>query len=98
MMRTWGVNSARLRATFAAPPGKDSSRTISTTGTGASGEMRETFPQRNSSSIRSPTTRMRLSEKEARISEIRSRFIKGESRGESLFEFLRDGGEEQGDH
>ena len=32
----------------------------STTGTGASGEMRPTLPQTNSSSIRSPMTRMRF--------------------------------------
>src|SRR4051794_10294223 len=31
-----------------------------TTGTGASGEIRDTLPQMNSSSIRSPITRMRL--------------------------------------
>ena len=31
-----------------------------TTGTGASGEMRPTFPQTNSSSMRSPMTTMRL--------------------------------------
>src|ERR1035441_9820873 len=35
-------------------------------GTGASGEMRETLPQMNSSSMRSPATRMRLAAKRAR--------------------------------
>src|SRR5579883_3458872 len=38
-----------------------------TTGTGASGEMRDTLPHRNSSSMRSPSTRIRLAEKPARI-------------------------------
>src|SRR5581483_10450293 len=39
-----------------------------TMGTGASGEMRETWPQRNSSSIRSPITRMRCRLKAATMS------------------------------
>jgi hypothetical protein len=43
----------------------------STTGTGASGEIRETRPQTNSSSIRSPITRMRLLWKFCRISSTR---------------------------
>ena len=47
---------ARLRATLPAPPGMKLSRSNSTTGTGASGEMRATLPQRNWSSITSPST------------------------------------------
>src|ERR1035437_4533882 len=57
---TLSVNSRTLRATLAAPPGKYDSPVTSTTGTGASGEMRDTLPQINSSSMRSPTTRIRL--------------------------------------
>jgi len=49
----------RLRATLAAPPGMKLSRTKSTIGTGASGEIRATWPQMNWSSITSPTTRIR---------------------------------------
>ena len=37
-------SAAQLRATLAAPPGRTSSRCHSTTGTGASGEMREASP------------------------------------------------------
>ena len=37
------LRSARLRATLAAPPGMKLSRSNSTTGTGASGEMRRDF-------------------------------------------------------
>ena len=55
---TPSANSRRLRATFAAPPALKVSRCTSTTGTGASGEIRPTFPQINSSSIISPTTRI----------------------------------------
>ena len=56
-----GTSSAvRLRATFAAPPGIKLSRSKSTTGTGASGEMRDTPPQMNWSSITSPTTSTRV--------------------------------------
>ena len=50
---------ARLRATLPAPPGMKLSRSNSTTGTGASGEMRATLPQRNWSSITSPRTMTR---------------------------------------
>src|ERR1017187_7072271 len=57
---TLSVNSRTLRATLAAPPGKYDSPVTSTTGTGASGEIRDTLPQMNSSSMRSPTTRIRL--------------------------------------
>ncbi len=39
------VNGATLRATLAAPPGYQVSWLTSTTGTGASGEMRRTLPQ-----------------------------------------------------
>ena len=37
-------NNAKLAATLAAPPARDSSLLISTTGTGASGEIRPTSP------------------------------------------------------
>src|ERR1017187_5887110 len=56
---TLSVNSRTLRATLAAPPGKYDSPVTFTTGTGASGEIRDTLPQMYSSSIRSPITRMR---------------------------------------
>ena len=53
--------SARtLPATLPAPPRWKLWPVTSTTGTGASGEMRATLPQRNSSSITSPTTSTRL--------------------------------------
>ena len=39
-------SALRLAATFAAPPSVKLSRSISTTGTGASGEMRSTRPHR----------------------------------------------------
>ena len=51
-------SASRLANTFAAPPRCVDSRLMSTTGTGASGEMRVTSPQRNSSSITSPSTTM----------------------------------------
>ena len=41
------ASETKLRATFAAPPGMKLSREKSTTGTGASGEMRDTPPQMN---------------------------------------------------
>ena len=41
------LSAVRLRATLAAPPGMKLSRSKSTTGTGASGEMRDTPPQMN---------------------------------------------------
>src|SRR5439155_8043547 len=53
-------SAVKLRATFAAPPGMKLSRSKSTTGTGASGEMRETQPQMNWSSMTSPTTSTRV--------------------------------------
>src|SRR5438067_1490145 len=57
-------SAVKLRATLAAPPGMKFSRSKSTTGTGASGEMRETRPQTKWSSITSPTTsRWRLRER-----------------------------------
>src|SRR5881394_1105312 len=52
-------SAVKLRATFAAPPGMKLSCSKSTTGTGASGEMRETQPQMNWSSITSPITSTR---------------------------------------
>src|SRR6185312_855877 len=52
-------NAVRLRAALAAPPGMKLSRSNSTTGTGASGEMRATLPQMNWSSMTSPTTSTR---------------------------------------
>src|ERR1035441_4145169 len=62
---TWLENSRTLRATLAAPPGEEDSLVTLTTGTGASGEMRETLPQMNSSSIKSPTTSTRWAGKAA---------------------------------
>src|SRR2546426_7367695 len=53
-------SAVKLRATFAAPPGMKLSRSKSTTGTGASGEMRDTQPQMNWSSITSPITSTRV--------------------------------------
>ena len=50
-----------LRATLPAPPRCKLSCVTSTTGTGASGEIRATRPQTNSSSITSPTTSTRRS-------------------------------------
>ncbi|EXI68790.1 MAG: hypothetical protein AW07_04349 [Candidatus Accumulibacter sp. SK-11] len=41
---TRAPSAATLRATFAAPPGRSSQRSMRTTGTGASGEMRATSP------------------------------------------------------
>ena len=61
------ARETRLRATFAAPPGMKLSRLNSTTGTGASGEMRDTPPQMNWSSITSPTTSTRVLVAAARI-------------------------------
>src|SRR5208337_290674 len=46
-----------LCTTLAAPPSRRFSLVTATTGTGASGEMRETVPQINSSIMMSPTTR-----------------------------------------
>ena len=67
MTEVLSTNSRRLRATLAAPPGKKLSPVTSTTGTGASGEIRPTFPQTNSSSIRSPMTKMRFDSARSRI-------------------------------
>ena len=41
---TRAPRAAQLRATLAAPPGRSSTRSTFTTGTGASGEMRDTSP------------------------------------------------------
>src|SRR5262245_6876424 len=60
-----------LRATFPAPPGEALSRSIRTTGTGASGEIRPTLPQRKRSTIRSPRTTTRASRKRARMASAR---------------------------
>src|SRR5579872_5884952 len=57
---TSAPSARKLFATFPAPPSVNVWRPTLTTGTGASGEMRETSPQIHSSIIRSPTTRMRL--------------------------------------
>src|SRR6185436_16776199 len=54
------LRAVRLRATLAAPPGIEFSRSNSTTGTGASGEIRATRPQMNWSSMTSPTTSTRV--------------------------------------
>ena len=54
---TWAPRATRLLTTLPAPPRVRVSRSTSTTATGASGEMRSTFPQRYSSSIKSPATR-----------------------------------------
>ncbi len=51
-------SATRFASTLAAPPRCVDSRRMSTTGTGASGEIRVTSPQRNSSSITSPSTMM----------------------------------------
>ena len=61
-------SAVTLRATLAAPPGMRFSRSKSTTGTGASGEIRLTRPQTNWSSITSPTTHRRAREAEAKSS------------------------------
>src|SRR5881394_3963972 len=53
-------SAVKLRATFAAPPGMKLSRSKSTTGTGASGEIRDTQPQMNWWSITSPITSTRV--------------------------------------
>src|ERR1700737_1405897 len=50
----------RFAATFPAPPRHSLCSTKSTTGTAASGERREAVPQRYRSSMRSPSTPMRL--------------------------------------
>jgi hypothetical protein len=47
-----------LDATLAAPPGRQVSVFTCTIGTGASGDIRLTLPQQNSSSITSPKTAM----------------------------------------
>ena len=47
-------SAATPAAAFAAPPGTSFRRATSTTGTGASGEIRDTAPQTYSSSITSP--------------------------------------------
>src|SRR5204863_3738199 len=61
-----------LPISLAAPPGMKLSRSNSTTGTGASGEMRETRPQMNWSSITSPMTSTRVRSEE-HTSELQSR-------------------------
>ena len=48
------TKGTRFRATLAAPPGYTASRSTFTTGTGASGEMRDTRPQMKRSSMMSP--------------------------------------------
>src|SRR6185295_4283368 len=56
-------SETRFETTLPAPPSAIDWRSTSTTGTGASGEMRRTRPQMNSSSIKSPRTTIRLPEK-----------------------------------
>ena len=51
--------AATLAATFPAPPTFTLSERTATTGTGASGEMRDTVPHMYSSSITSPKIRTR---------------------------------------
>src|SRR6478672_12577582 len=75
MTATSSINSRKFRATFAAPPGYRLSPVTSTTGTGASGEIRPTLPQTNSSSIKSPITRIRFVRARARISLRRREFM-----------------------
>src|SRR5258708_6932011 len=70
-------SASRFASTFAAPPRCVDSRLISTTGTGASGEMRVTSPQRNSSSITSPSTTILLSRNWRVISSARGLRIDG---------------------
>ena len=53
-------SATTLAAVFAAPPGTDRLPLKRTIGTGASGETRDESPSRYSSSITSPTMRMRL--------------------------------------
>ncbi len=68
-------SARRFASTLAAPPSRADSRRMSTTGTGASGEMRVTSPHTNSSSITSPYTTTRRSRTAATISTARSTFI-----------------------
>src|SRR6185503_14610884 len=65
-------SATRFASTFAAPPRCTDSRRTSTTGTGASGEIRVTSPQTNSSSITSPSTTTLRSRRRSRISEARA--------------------------
>src|SRR5215475_34911 len=53
-------SATKFDTTLPAPPSASVCRSTSTTGTGASGEIRRTLPQMNSSSITSPKTTMRL--------------------------------------
>src|SRR5665213_1639485 len=55
-MVTGDPREARLSATLAAPPIRCSLRSTITTGTGASGEIRSTWPHQYVSSITSPIT------------------------------------------
>src|SRR2546427_6514998 len=64
-----------LAATLPDPPRRYVSFVTSTTGTGASGEIRRTFPQMNSSSMTSPRMRMVLPEKRCRICSTLVRFM-----------------------
>src|ERR1700736_1938539 len=57
---TRAPRAATLAATLPAPPRHSLCSTKSTTGTAASGERREAVPQRYRSSMRSPSTPMRL--------------------------------------
>ena len=69
----WADSRAlRFRATLAAPPGMKLSRSNSTTGTGASGEMRPTWPQMKWSSMASPMTSARAFLAVARIRRTRA--------------------------
>src|SRR5688572_11978482 len=60
--------ASKFASTLAAPPRWIDSRRTSTTGTGASGEIRVTSPHTNSSSITSPSTTILRSRSAFRIS------------------------------
>src|SRR5215831_11109800 len=64
-IKTCEPNALQLRATFPAPPIRYSFLSNETIGTGASGEMRSTFPHMYVSSMRSPITPTRSVENDS---------------------------------
>src|ERR1700733_11067251 len=85
---TRAPSAARFAATFPAPPRHWLCSTKSTTGTAASGESRDAVPHKYRSSIRSPTTPIRLPRRRG-TSRFRRATDWARSVGKGVMDFLR---------
>src|SRR5580698_3753079 len=85
---TRAPSAARFAATFPAPPRHWLCSTKSTTGTAASGDSRDAVPHKYRSSIRSPTTPIRLPRRRG-TSRFRRATDWARSVGKGVMDFLR---------